>query len=331
MSGGSAMTEGSAMSGGSGVIVAIALFLIGLMLSAFFSGSETGLYRVSRTRLVMDGLSGSRTAKGIIWLLNHPEIFVATTLVGNNVANYITSFSIVFAVSVLLGAGTSADLLGPILLTPIVFVLGELLPKYLFYHAPYRLITATRPMLLAATVLLSPVSIILGVLGRGLQWFTGQTPFRLRLAMARGELDQILRHGHEAGILAAGQRSLAQQLFEVGNQSAISFGVPADRFAVVDAPVDVDQARRRARRCNHPIVLIRRGDALIGFLWYADLCLGVPKMELNPVIRGRVEDRHLQVLLRLYDASSEVAVLFDEKGEVRGVVTRRQLLQPLIK
>jgi putative hemolysin len=313
------------------MIGAVLLFLIGLLLSAFFSGSETGLYRVSRTRLVLDGLSGSRTARGIIWLLNHPEIFVATTLVGNNLANYVTSFSVVYAVSLLFGSGTSIDLLGPIMMTPIVFVLGELLPKYLFYHAPYRLITATRPLLLAATVLLAPVSMILGILGRGLQWITGQTPFRLRLAMARGELDQVLRHGHEAGILAAGQRSLAQQLFDVGDRSAISFGVPADRFAVVEAPVDVDEARRRARRCNHPIVLIRRGDAIIGFLWYADLCLGVPKMELNPVIRGRVEDRHLQVLLRLYDAFSEVAVLSDERGEVRGVVTRRQLVQPLIK
>lgn len=313
------------------MITAILLFLIGLSLSAFFSGTETGLYRVSRTRLVLDGLSGSRTARGIIWLLNHPEIYVATTLVGNNLANYVTSFSIVFAVATLYGSESSIELLGPIMMTPIVFVLGELLPKYLFYHAPYRLITATRPLLLVATILLAPVSMILGILGRGLQWITGQTPFRLRLAMARGELDQVLRHGHEAGILAAGQRSLAQRLFEVGNQSAISFGVPANRFAVVDAPVDVDEARRQARRCNHPIVLIRRGNAIIGFLWYADLCLGVPKLELNPVIRGRVEDRHLQVLLRLYDGFSDVAVLFDEKGEVRGVVTRRQLVQPLIK
>ena len=58
-------------------------------LSAFFSGSETGLYRVSRTRLVLDGLAGSRAARGIVWLLNHPSIFVATTLVGNNLANYV--------------------------------------------------------------------------------------------------------------------------------------------------------------------------------------------------------------------------------------------------
>ena len=313
------------------MILAGVLFLIGLLLSAFFSGSETGLYRVSRTRLVLDGLSGSSAARGIVWLLNHPAIFVATTLVGNNLANYFTSFAIVMAVAALFGPGSSVELVGPMLMTPIVFVFGELLPKYLFYHAPYRLITATRPFLLAATVLFAPVSLVLGFLGLGLQRVTGQTPFRLRLAMARGELDQVLRHGYEAGILAAGQRSLAQRLFEVGNQSAASFGVPVDRFAAVDAPVDVSVARQQARRHNHPIVLVQRAGRIIGFHWYADLCVREPNPELIPVLRGRVSDRHLQVLLRLYDNGSDVAALHDERGDVKCVVTRRQLVQPLIK
>ncbi|MFK8112500.1 MAG: CNNM domain-containing protein [Rubripirellula sp.] len=313
------------------MIVACILFLIGLCLSAFFSGSETGLYRVSRTRLVLDGLSGSRAAKGVVWLLNHPAIFIGTTLVGNNLANYVTSFSIVLGVAAIYGSGSSADLIAPMLMTPVVFVFGELLPKYLFYHAPYRLITATRPFLLAAAILFAPVSLFLGMLGRVLQRITGQTPFRLRLAMARGELDQVLRHGHEAGILAEGQRSMAQRLFEVGNQTAISFGVPGDRLAVVDSPVDVAEARHKARRQNHPIVLVQNAGRIVGFLWYADLCIREPSLELKPVIRGQVADRHLHVLLRLYDASSDVAVLFDESGVARSVVTRRQLLQPLIK
>ena len=310
---------------------AIVLFLIGLALSAFFSGSETGLYRVSRTRLVLDALSGSRGARGIIWLLNRPEIFVATALVGNNLANYVTSLSIVMAVGELFGSGSVAELIGPIMLTPVVFVLGELLPKYWFFQAPNLLVTRTRPFFLAATVLFAPISLLLGFLGRVLQKITGQTPFQLRLAMARSELDQLLRDGHEAGILAAGQRMVAQKLFEVGNQNAISFGVPVQRLATVAEPVDIDQARHQARRKNHPIVLVSRNRRIVGALWYADLCVRSPVLKMKPVIRARVTDRHLRVLLRLYDAGSDVAVLQDEHGEVRCVVTRRQLLQPLIK
>ena len=313
------------------MIFAGILFLIGLLLSAFFSGSETGLYRVSRTRLVLDGLSGSRGAQRTIWLLNHPEIFVATALVGNNLANYVTSLSIVLGAASLFGSGSGAELLGPMLMTPIVFVLGELLPKYWFYHSPYLLVTRTRPFFLAATVLFAPLSLLLGLLGRVLQRVTGQTPFQLRLTMARSELDQILRDGHDAGILAAGQRAVTQRLFEVGNQTVVAFSVPTDRLAIVDEPIEVDHARRQARRRNHPIILVRRDQRIVGALWYADLCVESPSLKTSPVIRASIADRHLRVLLRLYDTGSEVAVLHDEQGKVQSVVTRRQLLHPLIK
>ena len=312
------------------MIFAVLLFIVGLMLSAFFSGSETGLYRVSRTRLILDGLSGSLAGRGLVWLINHPAIFVATTLVGNNIANYLTSFAIVMFVVHAFGGGASVELGLTVIMTPIVFVFGELLPKHLFFQAPYRLLTSTRWMLLTATVLFSPVSSLLAVLGNALQALTGETPFRLRLAMARGDLDQVLRDGHEAGILAAGQRRLAQNVFEIGNEPAVQFGVRPDRLAVVNTPVDLSVARHQARRCNHPIILVRRRGRIIGFYRFADLIGKVETPEPLPIVRGNLQDRHLNVLLRLYDANSDVAVLYDVAGNLVSVVTRRQLLQPLM-
>ncbi|TWT94885.1 CNNM domain-containing protein [Neorhodopirellula pilleata] len=312
------------------MIFAIVLFSIGLTLSAFFSGSETGLYRVSRTRLVLDGLSGSLAGRGLVWLLNHPAIFVATTLVGNNLANYLISFATVMFVVNAFGGGPSLELGLTVMMTPVVFVFGELLPKHLFYQAPYRLLRATRWLLLAATALFSPVSSLLALLGNALQALTGETPFRLRLTMARGDLDQVLREGHAAGILAAGQRRLAQNIFEIGNQPAVQFGVRPDRLAVVNSPVDLATARYQARRCNHPIILVRRRGRIVGFYRFADL-IGKEKVpEPLPVVRGTLQDRHLGVLLRLYDANSDVAVLYDTTGNLVSVVTRRQLLQPLM-
>ena len=80
--------------------IALGLFVVGMLLSALFSGSETGFYRVSRVRLLIDALSGDRTAKWLLWASNNPAAFVATALVGNNVANYLTSRAIVTRVLV---------------------------------------------------------------------------------------------------------------------------------------------------------------------------------------------------------------------------------------
>ena len=307
------------------------LFLFGLVLSAFFSGSETGLYRVSRTRLVLDGLSGSRSAQAMIWLLNRPTIFVATALVGNNLANFLTSFAIVFAIDKLYGDSSVAELVGPILMTPIVFVFGELLPKHWFFLAPYRLLNLVRPMLLFATILFLPVSLLLALLSVALRAVTGQTPFRVRLAMARGELAQVLRAGEEAGILQAGQRSLAGRLFDVGNELALSFAVPLDRFATVQLPIDNGTTVAGALRKNHPIVLVRREDRIVGYVRYSELATREGQVEVRSVIRVSLTDRHLTTLLGLYDEASEVALLCDENDDAKSVVTRRQLLQPMVK
>ena len=313
------------------ILVAMILFAGGLILSAFFSGSETGLYRVSRTRLVLDGLDGSRSARAMVWLLNHPTVYVATALVGNNLANFLTSFSLVLAIGTVFGTASSAELIGPVMMTPVVFVFGELLPKHWFFQAPYRLLGAVRPFLFLCTILFVPVSSFLVVLANALQALTGQTPFRLRLAMARGELAQVLRAGEEAGILAAGQRSLAGQLFEVGSLPAISFAVPLGRLATVDLPLDSQSIEGNVRRQNHPIVLVCRDDRIVGYLRYSEWVTRQDQVEVRPVVRVATTERHLTTLLQLYDAGSEVALLCDERDDARSVVTRRQLTEPLVK
>ena len=68
------------------MIVAIVLLAVGIFLSAFFSGSETGFYRASRVRIVMAGLDGDRVSKYLLKLINNPTLFVATTLIGNNLS-----------------------------------------------------------------------------------------------------------------------------------------------------------------------------------------------------------------------------------------------------
>ncbi len=118
--------------------MALVLFAVGMTLSAFFSGSETGFYRLNRARLLINALEGDWISRGLLWASNNPSIFVATALVGNNVANYITSAAIVMAASTLAAGWASAELVAPMLLAPFIFVYGELLPKNVFLAAPIR-------------------------------------------------------------------------------------------------------------------------------------------------------------------------------------------------
>ena len=138
----------------------ICTFAVGLFLSAFFSGSETGFYRVTRFRLAIDGLSGDPISRSLLWLTNNPALFVATALIGNNLANYLASRSIVQATQHLIGGNQVAgDIVVPLLVSPFVFVYGELLPKNLFYLAPNKLLRTSGPLFLVCVIVFAPISL----------------------------------------------------------------------------------------------------------------------------------------------------------------------------
>ena len=198
--------------------ISIALLLVGIFLRAFFSGNETGLYRASRVRLVMDGLDGDWVSRYLLKLTNNPTLFVATTLVGNNVANYLTSLAIVLLTrTVYLNDSGLAEVMAPILFAPFLFVYGELLPKHLFYNAPNRLLRRGGVLFLGFTLIFTPVAVILWGLARLLETILGKSPDKVRLMLARQELQEVLVEGQQAGILHPTQRHLGQNFFLVAS------------------------------------------------------------------------------------------------------------------
>ena len=134
--------------------------LVGVLLSAFFSGSETGFYRINRVRLVLDSRSGDLIARFLLYMTNNPSLFVATTLIGNNLANYVTSLAIVLATRAMIGESHGlAEMIAPLAAAPFVFVYGELLPKNMFYLAPNRLLRLAGPIFLVFVVAFAPIAI----------------------------------------------------------------------------------------------------------------------------------------------------------------------------
>ncbi len=313
----------------------VSLLVAGVLLSGLFSGSETGFYRVARMRLLLDGLSGDRTSRQLLRLTNHPALFVATTLVGNNVANYITSLALVLAAQQLFRDNRFAESVAPLILSPAVFVYCELLPKQLFLQAPNRLLRRTGPLLLLFTLLFLPIASLLWLLGRLLQSVVGQTPLRIRLALARNELQQLLKEGEEAGILQPAQQHLAQQLFAHAPKSVSSFMTPRNRIRSVPLGAPKSEALRIARRFRSAIVPVRNPSSqdLLGYVRVVDLELD-PSPTLNmvhPMPAVTRQQSHLQALMTLESQEAELASVEDEQGQTVGLLFADRLTSPLFQ
>ena len=319
------------------MILISVLLMVGILLSAFFSGSETGFYRATRVRLAIEALGGDRISQALLWLANQPTLFVATTLVGNNLANYLVSLSVVMASQRLYPAGgTWVDILGPIVIAPVVFVCGELLPKNLFYDAPNRLLKRCAPALLVCSVLFAPVTILLWVFGRVLQVLTNASPQELRLTLARRELAELIAEGHEVGILRPVQQSLAQAMLAVAGRPVKNFALPTGRVVRVTPTMsksDVLRIAQRHKRTLLPVEDPKQKRRLVGYLRMVDLFMddSAELPEPLPLITLHDNQSCLSALRMLSQADDPLGHVVGHDGRTVGFVTGRELRMALLK
>jgi putative hemolysin len=321
------------------LILALAMLLVGVFLSAFFSGSETGFYRATRIRLVLDALGGDWVSRTLLWLTNRPSLFVATTLVGNNLANYVTSLAIVLMTHAVFPVAMHQwmGLLAPVALAPVLFVYGELLPKSLFFHAPNRLLRRAGPLLILCGIAFVPVTAVLWLLAWALRFLVGEAPEQLRTKLARTELALAFREGHEAGILSPAQQQIAQGLFAVADQPVSSLMVPIGRMIAVREQMSRGDVLRLARRHKTPVVLVEEvtpsSRRLLGYVRVVDLQLRDDETSsmIRPLMQVHPSETHLAALSDLQRENEPLARVVDNEGETIGLLYAQRLKEVLFR
>jgi len=234
------------------------------------------------------------------------------------------------------GEGHVAELLAPLVLAPVLFVYGELLPKNLFLKAPNRLLRKGAPLFLVFLVLFYPISMLLWGLNRILARFAVESPEQVRFTLARRELQRVLEEGHEAGLLHPAQRGLAQGIFAVANQPVMQFLTPLPELARARFDMSKQDVLRLAGRYRISAVPVESAEpdaALAGYVRVIDLGLSDSE-EVGP-LRHLLEisenTSHLAALTRMESAGEPLALVVDSRGETIGIVTAEQLREPLFR
>ena len=317
------------------ILSAILLFIAGMLLSGFFSGSETGLYRVTRVRLALDGMTGDPVSRGLLWLVNNPAAFVATSLVGNNLANFMVSRAIVSASQGVFGRWALAEILTPLLMTPFVFVYGELLPKNLFFLAPNRLLRLGGPFFLVCAIVFAPFTAVLWLLGRILSRVVGESPEFVRMELARKEVIELLDQGQEVGILQPVQQTMAQAIFDCGSNPARQYATAPLRLTVVKNTDSRSALLRTARRQRTPELLVADANSrrFLGYVRVIDLHLADESWQtvIRPLPVIHHDDSHMDAMMTLQGAKEMLGRLEDAQGRTIGIVSFRRLAQTLYR
>ncbi len=316
--------------------LACVLFAVGLRLSAFFSGSETGFYRASFLRISIDAQAGDPVAQRLLWFARNPSAFVATTLVGNNVANYLTTLAIGFATLALFEEHAEwMEIIGTLLVSPFVFIGGELLPKNLYYRAPLLLLRRDAGRLVVFYYLFLVVSFPLIAISKVFEKLGKSQDEQTGLVLGRSRLVQVLSQGHREGILTDVQTRMIRGVMNVAGQPVRTSTTPSDRVLGVAEQASPTEILDFARRYGISVVPMRKADDPHGWFGYVrvlDLAVSrqtvaslVSLMPRIPASRGKLE-----ALLQLRETDMEAGVVVDGE-KVVGVVTAHGLVEQLFR
>lgn len=237
------------------VIVWTALLLVGLGLSALWSGFETGLYAMSRVRLRLEARSGGG-ARLLERESGRLDRMLATILLGNNASNYVGTLALS---QLLIGTGISAGaaaLLQVLILTPLLLIFAEALPKEVFRLRAERLTIPLAPAVTAVRVaatwsgLLGLVLLMTGLLAR-LTRVSGAPRSR-----GRDRLVELLRESGRGGAMSETQRRIADSALATAGLDAMDVMTPLRACARVGARATLGEAASAMRAAGASVALV---------------------------------------------------------------------------
>lgn len=309
----------------------VGVALVGLGGSAMCSGMETGIYAISRPRLAVRAQRGA-LARLLEREIDQTDRSIATLLIANNAFNYIG----VLGVTTLLGAAGYSEatmiVLNALIVTPVLLVFAESLPKELFRRSPNRLLVPVGPLLRSLRMAAAATGLLWVVLAfaRGVGRLTGLPPEPV-LGM-RQRLAEMLKEGG-GGAMSAAQADLIDRSLAFRRAVVAYEMIPWRSVHAVAAAWDRQQLLDfLAGQPHRRFPVVDRSGRVVGVLdSVRAFTEGWDRLEeiVDPplLVQARLPAR--EALARLYQHRAHLAVV-ERGGRPVGIVTAKDLVEPLI-
>ena len=319
--------------------VYILLFVICILLSAFFSSAETAFATLQRIRL--EHLLSTRVAgaRRVARMLEKPEKLLSTILLGNNLVNTAAAaIATALAVSIW---GTGGILYATIGVTIILLIFGETTPKTLATrHAERLSLLFARPLRLISW-LFAPFVLALSWIASGFSRIIGGEPVRRSLA-SEEEIRTMISVGHKEGTVEEDEARMLHRVFEFGDRPVREVMVP--RLEVVAIEQGSLLSDFLALYAESPLsrfpVYDENMDSVVGVISVKDVLMALAKgaagdeSTIDELVRPAYfapETKPIgEIFAEMRDINYRMCVVVDEYGGTAGVVSLTRLVEEIV-
>ena len=312
----------------------VAIIAILLLMSAYFSATETAFLASSKTRLKLLA-EKSKKARLALKLSEDYDRLISTILIGNNLVNIaIASLGTVLFVH-LLGEGIGATV-STAVITIVVLIFGEVCPKSIAKDSPESFALFSAPIINALIYLFMPISFALSIIRKLISKL-----FKTKeedTAMSQEELLMIVDEAEQEGGIDEDESELLHNAIEFSELSAediLTHRVDLEAFDIETDKKDIAHLFSTTK-FSRLLVYEENIDKIIGVIhikdFYSETAITRQSIReiMTPPIFVLKNEKIDDLLRKLQQAKSHVAIVLDEYGGTYGMVTMEDILEELV-
>lgn len=316
-----------------GQLVSI-LFLV--LLSAFFSSSETALTTVNKIRMKNLAENGDKRAAKVLKVTSDSGKMLSAILIGNNIVNIAaSSIATILAIDIFgdIGSGIATGAL-----TIIILIFGEVSPKTMATIKADSFSLLIVGIIDALMFLLTPVIFIINKLSSGVLFLLRVNPNDADTAMTEDEIRTIVDESQESGAIEDEEREMIHNVFDFGDSLAKEVMIPRIDMTFVQADATFEELIDiyRENKYTRLPVYEESTDHVIGIINMKDVILidSIDEFSIRNIIREpyfTYEHKNTaDLFVEMRKSSIPLAIVLDEYGVTAGMVTLEDLLEEIV-
>ena len=316
------------------IFTTVLIMMLCLLLEGFFSGSEIGVVSADQMKLRHKAAKGSKGAKLALKMLEKPEWLLSTTLVGTNIA-VVTNTTMATALMLHL-FGDNGSWLAVVLVAPLIWIFGEIVPKSVFQQRADTLTPVVIFVLRFFSMLFFPILVVFSFLTNVLTKIAGgdaKNPFTLREEI----VTMLQMPASSGGDIHPVEKKMIKRMFNFNETTVNDVMLPLIEVTAVEQGITCGEARKISSSKAHVRLPVysQRIDRIIGILHTLDLLGMEPDAPITDHIRPAVYvpggKSIKELMIELRGEGTVVAIVVDEFGGAEGIVTIEDIMEEVVE
>ncbi len=318
-------------------MIRIIILIVLVLLSAFFSSAETALMTCNKVKMKALADEGSKGAGLVLKISEDTQKMLSAILIGNNIVNLSASALMTVFVTDLFG-GNYAVGIGTGVLTLVVLIFGEIVPKTIATAYAEKISLWYAGIILFVMAVMTPFSFIInGIATVILKILHVDTANHQ--AMTENELKTYVDVSHEDGVIESGEKEIIYNVFDFSDAVAKDIMIPRIDMSCVSTEADYNEVMKIFKEDMYTRIPVYEGneqDNIIGLINVKDLILLQDKENFK--IRDHLRKAYYtyefkktaDLLVEMREKSQNVAFVLSEYGATVGMITLEDLLEEIV-